>query len=192
VSAGPEHGVAALRAVREEHRQRRADAGEVDGELAVVAIDSQGRVRSMPAVTQEAITRAVLSARAIVELDNRAAGAEADVRELSARVREHYERAQRTDIKLRSALNRCGRVEALHTEAVEVTLCGCPNAVTQLDDEEPDAEDHEDGCGRVWARQGVCRECAQPFPCRTARVLADARDVHPMPNVYVYPQESVQ
>ena len=171
-AAAEQAGRDRLAADRVAHAARRAAAGlpttnlgtdaEWPGRGLVITQTSGGRVRTTPALTDTDRVHAVLMARAVVDLDDRAAHLAADVAERDTAIAEltgQLTRARSMTTRLR---DRLAAVDNLHSEAVRVTVT-CAD-LCQCADEEP---------------LGVCRECGEPVPGRTARVAAGATDVYP-------------
>ncbi len=156
---------------RAAHRARRAAAGlpatDLDPAEGPVTIHhaSNGRIRVTPGLTDEHRNLAVLIARAVVELDDRAAHLGADVAERDTTIRELREYLAAAGRREQATRDKVHAVERLHAEAERITWgcsdpCRCTNTVPL----------------------GYCRECGEPVPCRTIRALRGDADVYPKPD----------
>lgn len=141
-----------LQHLRDQHNAQRAEQGlpptpEPIPAGSVIATSSDG-VRVTPGLADEHLTQAVLMAKAVVELDDRAWRTAAKLRRAEQRIAELERQGQAAGKRHEKTRRRLHAVQALHSEAQQVACA--------------------DGCCHEGL--GVCRCCGEAWPCRTYRV----------------------
>lgn len=111
-------------------------------------------IKVIPSLTEDHIQQAVMTARAILALQDRLERALAEVERLKADLEQRRSWSTSAQQRERKLQDRLFAVDNLHSEATRVT-CG-------------------DGC--CHEELGHCGYCNEPYPCRTVKAAMDKDD----------------